>query len=73
MSNQPANNIRNLRISLGLSIEEAASKMNVHPNTVINWEDGKHKPHRNNYVALVNTLTSVEAAESPSFSYQVGA
>ena len=46
------NNLRKLRIAAGLTLEEATKDMGICKYTLMNWEIGKSKPRRNNFVRM---------------------
>lgn len=37
-------NLRNARLEVGLTAEEAAQKVGVHPNSLLMWERGETEP-----------------------------
>lgn len=37
-------NLRNARLAVGLTAEEAARKIGVHPNSLLMWERGETEP-----------------------------
>ncbi len=37
-------NLRNARLEAGLTAEQAARKIGVHPNSLLMWERGKTEP-----------------------------
>ena len=43
-SDEDETNVRQLRQELGLSVEEFAAKVSVHPRTVLRWELGESTP-----------------------------
>ncbi len=45
-------NMRKERLERGLSIQEVAESLNVHPNAVSRWETGKTEPTASNLIAL---------------------
>ena len=47
-----SNNLEKLRKQQGLTLVEMAAKMGVSTYTLVRWEKGVHKPHRNNWVRL---------------------
>lgn len=42
------------RKKLGITCQEAAGRIGVHPNTYINWEQGKTTPTGDNLIHLVH-------------------
>lgn len=47
-------NMRKERLERGLSIQEVATAISVHPNAIGRWEMGKAEPMSNNLMALCN-------------------
>ena len=45
-------NMRKTRLELGLSIQQVASEIDVHPNAISRWETGKAEPTSSNLIAL---------------------
>ena len=45
-------NMRKERLERGLSIQEVANTLEVHPNAVGRWESGKTEPTSSNLIAL---------------------
>lgn len=46
------NNIKRERVEAGISVDEAADVLGVHPNTVRGWERGEFEPTGKNLVQL---------------------
>ena len=47
-------NMKAERARLGLSCEEVAAKIGVHPNTLRRWESGEGEPLAKNFLELVH-------------------
>ncbi len=45
-------NMKAERARVGLTIEEVASRIGVHPNTLSRWESGTAEPYAENIIAL---------------------
>jgi transcriptional regulator with XRE-family HTH domain len=60
------NNLRAVRLSLGMSVKVACQRLNVSPITLMNWELGYNKPRRNNW----KQLHSVYAASTEQVKWK---
>jgi transcriptional regulator with XRE-family HTH domain len=60
------NNLRAVRLSLGMSVKVACQRLNVSPITLMQWELGNRKPNRNNW----KQLHSVYAASTEQVKWK---
>ena len=60
------NNLRAVRLSLGMSVKVACQRLNVSPITLMQWELGNRKPIRNNW----KQLHSVYAASTEQVKWK---
>lgn len=47
-------NMRAERVRNGLTIEQVSERIDVHPNAISRWENGKAEPSASNLIALCN-------------------
>jgi len=64
------NNLKAIRVSLGLTINQACSLLAVGHNTLCLWEAGHSKPQRNNWARLCSIYR--ESSVQPTFTFEAG-
>ena len=71
MENFVGKQIRNLRLSLGETMEEFGTRFNTSKGTINNWEKGRNLPNKENLLKIANLLDiSVEELINDDKDYQ---